>query len=80
MIFTTKKLFILLLSALLLASCVFNINTDPECYECSYKHQGTKQTETICDPNISLGDRDDLRDKLRIITDSLNVALTCVEY
>jgi len=71
--------FLFAMLLLLLSSCVFNINHDPECIECYYKIDGKRVTEGYCDPNISQADKDAVRDRMRVVTDSLNVSLNCTE-
>lgn len=70
--------YVIWLGALLsLVSCEFNINHDPECFKCSYKVNGSEKSEEFCDPLITENDKVELRDRMQIAADSLQVALTC---
>ncbi len=73
-------LFTFILTVILFcSSCVFNINTDPDCLKCSYRVSGREISEELCDPFFNEDEKNQMRIRMQRQADSLNVTLNCVE-
>lgn len=62
-----------------MSGCVFNINSDLDCLECSYRHDGLRISEERCQPTFNESEKAEMRVRLQAEADSLDVVLTCVE-
>lgn len=77
----TKLTFALLLFCGLLtfSSCVFNIDDDDDCLRCWYVYEAREYSEKLCSPTYSQAEKNDMRTRMRMEADSLNVTFNCKE-
>ena len=68
---------IMMLLTLTFVSCHVSINSGEECLECTYKHDGNRRTEKICDDLGTEAQMEAMRDRMQMEADSLNVTLKC---
>lgn len=77
--FSMAKMAAATIFCLMLASCELSINESNDCIKCYYDYNGGEISEEYCDPLITEEQKREVRVRMQMTADSLDVKLTCKE-